>query len=223
MAKARAKKKVVHSFLDKVKSKAVAAVQDKYASNMEAAFKEDLYSLPKETQDALFTFISSVNAMYAAATKLEGITQRNIPKEAPSNSPERYFYFCKQYSWIHGDFINDLAGAHLCLPRGTCASMKLLYDREYILTGGKQHALLKEEHTAIEEVELNYKRLHNLVVSSKSGNAAVAKLEELGFDCSWIWENNMSAEEEQEEKRKELENKINCINKEALFPCGDNK
>ena len=106
--KGKGKEKVVHSLLDKVKSKAVAAVQDKYTSNMEAAFKEDLYGLPKETQDALFTFISSVNAMYAAATKLDEIAQRDIS-------------------------------------------------------------------------------------------------------------------EEQEEKRKELENKINCINKEALFPCGDNK
>ena len=49
------------------------------------------------------------------------------------------------------------------------------------------------------------------------------KLEELGFDCTWILDNNNAGEESQAKKDKVLATKLEEINKNVLFPCGDNK
>ena len=226
MAKVRIKKKVVKEFLDRVCEKAVTAVVEKYDAMAEDAFTRDAESLPPNVRSALLVFIDSINAMYAAAHKLQGLTA-DIGCVAerggvPSIDADKPFYYVRRYGYTYGDFIDELSGIRLNLPRAI-VTLDLLRERGYTLFGGELERLYVERLASINEVRLNYGRLHKLVTDAKNGNVAMEKLEELGFDCTWIRNNNCVEDEEKVKKEEELEKGFDSINKEALFPCGDNK
>ena len=224
MAKVRIKKKVVKEFLDRVMDKAVKAVAEKYDSQIADAFYIDMESLPQDIKNSLDQYIETVNKMYEKAHELDKLINP-LGKDAivSSSALEKPFFYTPRYGYLYGDALDEIAGVSLrCLPRDT-VTYNLLFKRGYRKAGGEWEKLETAKSKAIEEVRVNYGKLHTIVAESKNGNVAMEKLEALGFDCTWILDNNNAGGESQAQKEGELATKLEGINKEALFPCGDNK
>ena len=224
MAKVRIKKKVVKEFLDRVMDKAVKAVVEKYDSQVPDAFYIDMESLPQDIKNALDQYIETVNKMYEGAHALNKlINPLDMNAVVSPGASEKPFFYTPRYGYLYGDALDEIAGVSLrCLPQ-EAVTYNLLFKRGYRKAGGEWEKLEIAKSKAIEEVIVNYGKLHTIVAEYKNGNVAMEKLEELGFDCTWILDNNNAGEESQAKKDKVLATKLEEINKNVLFPCGDNK
>lgn len=197
MAKMRIKKKVVKEFLDRAIDKAVKAVAEKYDSQIADAFYIDMASLPHDIKNALDQYIETVNKMYEKYEKANALDELSNPLGRDTvvgpSALENPFFYTPRYEYLYGDVLDEIAGVSLrclrCLPRDI-VTYNLLFKRGYRKAGGELEKLETAKGKAIEEVRVNYGKLHTIVAESKNGNAAMEKLEALGFDCTWILNNN---------------------------------